>query len=98
MTLIATDGRTMVRLRLAFALCASMTLVACDNRPDHAEWQKKCVVSHTVMLPMPVVIPTSNGGSVTLIQLTPIESCDRYEPVCVAGKDGSTACGSRTAR
>jgi len=77
--------------RLAF-LAPLLALAACDMRPEHAEWQDRCASSHSELIPMSQYVPNGNGGGSIVITYIPNEVCDRYEPVCVAGKDGSTGC------
>lgn len=70
----------------------ALSLTGCDMRPHHAEWQAKCVESHTEM----IMVPSYNPAlKTTTLMPQYYDECDRSEYVCVAGKDGSTTCPAK---
>ena len=82
----------MKKISLA-AIAAAVLLAGCDMRPEHAEWQSQCAESHTDVMYLPTMVPSGpNGQMMTTLQPQYTTTCDRYVPVCVAGKDGSTVC------
>jgi hypothetical protein len=83
-----TVGRRMTR-RIILIATAALLLAGCDMRPDHAEWQSQCVEDHTDVMMLPSYNPALK---MTTLQPHYTTTCDRYEPVCVGGKDGSTVC------
>lgn len=73
-------------------IIAALGLAACQ--PEHAEWQSRCVEDHLEPYPMVQLLPTGPNGQ--LMPMTTIQYrtvCDRYQRVCVPGRDGSTKCG-----
>ena len=75
------------------AILCLLGLAACDTRPKTAEWQDVCVESHTEVLWVIQQVPTGvNNGFYTTIQPTYYDECDRTEPRCIAGRDGTTRC------
>lgn len=81
--------------RLLLAAAGLLALTACDMRPEHAEWQSQCVSSHVDAYPVAMPVSGPNGTVTIQMQMQYTSVCDRYEPVCVAGKDGSTECPVR---
>ena len=82
----------MVR-KTIICVAALLALSACDTRPETAEWQSVCVEDHLQMRTTPVSSynPTTKIYSTTLQQQW-IPVCDRYEKVCVPGRDGTVEC------
>jgi len=73
---------------------AALAIAGCDRQPDHAEWQTRCIASHTEMKPDLLFFPDGRGGMSTMPTVTPEDHCDSWGRVCVPGRDGSTACPS----